>query len=221
MSDQNCLTVLSEQHQVAFPVSGLASLVDVGRTAIDRYSVLNMIHRTAAFMPTPTPLAFGTGKIEPPAVVLCTTDLRVDKPIDRFIADYGGSLFLFQSSGNLCWRPPLAQALEYFFLKIRLAQQTTASPPSALGLLLSVGRLVTHLNAAVAFKLAHYSRWRAIHSCRDLAHCFPGLAKSGYCTPFFKRKLLIPLSHRNTLYRKCCTWFVNLGNPGSFFAELA
>jgi hypothetical protein len=46
-----------------------------------------------------------------------------------------------------------------------------------------------------------------------LADCFPGLAKSGNRTTLFKRKVSIALSHCNTLYRKCCTWSVNLGNP--------
>jgi len=65
-------------------------------------------------------------------------------------------------------------------------------------------------------KLSCYSRWRAIHNCRDLADCFPGLAKTGNSTAVFKRKLFILSSHRNTLLKKCCTWSVNLGNPGSF-----
>ena len=58
------------------------------------------------------------------------------------------------------------------------------------------------------------ARWRAIHSCRDLADCFPGLAMPGNGATLFQRKLSIVLSHRNTLYKKCCTSFVNLGNPG-------
>jgi hypothetical protein len=77
--------------------------------------------------------------------------------------------------------------------------------------------LIAHLCAAVTFQLTHYSRWRAIHSCRDLAVCFPSLAKSGKRTALFKRKLFIASSHCNTLSKKCCTWFVNLGNPGLFF----
>src|SRR4029077_11357545 len=94
------------------------------------------------------------------------------------------------------------------------------SPPTTtLSLLLSVRRLITDLGAAVAFKLSGYGRWRAIHSCRDLADCFPGLAMPGNGATLFQRKLSIVLSHRNTLYKKCCTSFVNLGNPGTF--ELA
>jgi len=40
------------------------------------------------------------------------------------------------------------------------------------------------------------------------------LAMPGNGATLFQRKLSIVLSHRNTLYKKCCTSFVNLGNPG-------
>src|SRR5207249_11596058 len=77
-----------------------------------------------------------------------------------------------------------------------------------------------HFSATVAFEFTRYSRWRAIHSCRDFADCFPGLAIPGNRATLFQRKLFIFLSHRNTLYKRCCTSFVNLGNP-AFFAYLA
>ena len=145
MSDQNSLTILSKEHQIPFPVTCLAPLVDVGRAPIDGHSVLDMIHRATAFVSTPTPLAFSTGQIVPPAVVLGAADLRVDKPIDRLMADHRTSLFLLQSSGNLSWRPTLSQTLEHLFLKIRLTQQPTSPPTTALSLLLSVRRLITDL----------------------------------------------------------------------------
>ena len=213
MSDQNCLTVLSEQHQVRLPMTGLSALVDVGRSPIDGHSVLDMIHRTTTSVSTPTALAFATGQVLTPAIVLSTANLGVDKAINRLIADHRSSLFLFQSSGDLSRRPTLSQTLEHLLLKFRLTQQPTSPPTAALSLLLGVGRLITDLSAAVTFKLAHYSRWRAIHSCRDLADCFPGLAKSGKRAALFKRKLFIASSHCNTLAKKCCTSFVNLGYP--------
>ncbi len=156
-----------------------------------------------------------------PAVVLGAPDLSIDEPIDRLIADDLPLVFFVQSTRHLGRRPALAQPSENPVLKIGIAQQSTAFPAPALGLLLCVGRLVAHLSAAVAFELTHYSRWRAIHSCRDLADCFPGLAKSGNRTALFKRKLFIASSHRNTLSKKCCTSFVNLGNPGLVGAAIS
>ena len=113
--------------------------------------------------------------------------------------------------GNLNWRPALSQSFKHLGLKGGITQQSASPPTSALRLLLGISRLITELATAVAFKLSRYSRWRAIHNCRDLADCFPGLAKTGNSTAVFKRKLFILSSHRNTLLKKCCTWSVNLG----------
>src|SRR6266511_1184862 len=173
MSNQNCLTIFGKQHQIRFPMTVLSSLVDVSRPPIDRHAVLDMIHRATTFVSTPTPLALAPGKIMAPAVVVGAADLRVDKPINRFIADQRASGLLFQASGNLSWRPSLCQTFEHCLLKIGLTQQPTSPPMSAFSLLLGIGRLITHLGAAVALELTGYSRWRAIHSCRDLADCFP------------------------------------------------
>ena len=113
MSDQNSLAVLGKQHQIPFPMTCLSPLVDVGRAPIDRHPLLDVIHRTSAFVPTPAPLAFSTGQIVPPAIVLGAANLRVDESIDRLMADHRTSLFLFQSSGNLGRRPTLSQPLEH------------------------------------------------------------------------------------------------------------
>src|SRR6266550_4473680 len=213
MSDQDSLTVFGKKHQVSFPVARLAPFVDVGRAPIDTHAPLDAIDHLATSACTPTALALAPGKIVAPTIVLSTANLGVDKTINRLITDDCPSLFLFQSSGDLSGRPTLSQAFEYLSLEIGLTQQPTSPPTPALGLLLSVRRLITDLSAAVAFKLARYSRWRAIHNCRDLADCFPGLLKSGKRTALFKRKLFIVSSHCNTLYKECCTWSVNLGHP--------
>src|SRR5215203_1918245 len=211
MSDQHRLAVLGKQHQIGFPVTRLSTLVDIGRVLINGYPSLDMIYRTAASTSAPAALAFGARQVVPPAVVLGTANLGIDEPVDRLIADDLAFAFLFESAGHLGRRPALCKPGENLFLQITIAQQSTAFPAPALGLLIGVSWLVANLRAAVALKLAHYGRWRAIHSCRDLADCFPGMAKSGNCTALFKRKLFIVLSHSNTLSNKCCTWFVNLG----------
>src|SRR5512139_2287416 len=218
MSHQNGLTVLGKQHQVSFPVTWLSALVDVGRALLDGDSSLDMINGTAALRSAPATFAFAAGQVVPPAEVVGAPDLSIDEPVDRLIADDLAFAFLFESTGHLGRRPALHEPGENLLLQIGIAQQSTAFPAPALGLLICIGRLVAYLRALVAFELTHYSRWRAIHSCRDLADCFPGLAKSGKGAAFFKRKLFIVLSHSNTLPHKCCTWFVNLGNPSSDLA---
>src|SRR4026208_398907 len=213
MSNQNGLTILGEQHQIPFPVSGPSALVDVGWASFDRDTSLDVINGAAPSVSTPAALTFSSGQEMAPTEIFGAPDLRIDEPIDRLIADDLPLTFFVQSTGHLGRRPALPQPCEHPVLELGIAQQSTAFPAPAVGLLFCVGRLIAHLRAAVTIQLTHYSRWRAIHSCRDLADCFPGLAKSGKRTALFKRKLFIALSHSNTLSKKCCTSFVNLGNP--------
>src|SRR5215831_2711391 len=213
MSDQNRVTILGKKHQVSFPVARLAPLVDVGPAPIDSHASLDTIHHLAASAAMPTALSFSSGKIMPPTVVFGSADLRINKSIDRFIADHGASVFLFQPPSHLSRRPTSSQRCQHRLLKIGSTQQPTSTPMAAFRLLLGIGWLITYLRATVTPKLTRYSRWRAIQSCRDLADCFPGLAFPGNRATLFQRKLSISLSHRNTLYTRCCTWFVNLGNP--------
>src|SRR5947208_6535003 len=213
MTDQYRLTVLSKQHQISFPVTRLAPLMDIGRAPIDSHTSLDAIYQAAAFASTPTALAFGTRQVVSPAIVLGATDLRIDKPIDRFIADDRTSVLSLQSASDLGRRPALSQPLQDLGLKRRLTKQSASPPATAFSLLFSIDRLIAHFSATVAFEFTRYSRWRAIHSCRDFADCFPGLAIPGNRATLFQRKLFIFLSHRNTLYKKCCTSFVNLGLP--------
>jgi len=213
MSDQDSLTIFGKKHQVSFPVARLAPFVDVGRAPIDTHAPLDAIDHLATSASTPTALALAPGKVMAPAVVFGSANLGVDKPIDRFVADHLTSFFRVQSSGHLGGRPAIPEPFENFILELGLTQQSTPPPAAAFRLLFCVGRLITNLCATVALKFTRYSRWRAIHNCRDLADCFPGLLKSGKRTALFKRKLLIASSHCNTLYKECCTWSVNLGNP--------
>src|SRR5919106_1215734 len=216
MSDQNRLTIFSKEHQIAFPVASLPPFVDVGRTPPNGHTAFNVPHGAPAFTSPPATLAFSPRQIMSPAIVFGASDLRVNESIDGFITDDVTSFSLIQSSGHLSGRPALSQPFQYFLLKFDIAQQSTSSPVAARGLLLSIRRLITQFRTAVALKLSRYSRWRAIHNCRDLADCFPSLAKTGNRTTFFKRKVSIAFSHCNTLYKRCCTWFVNLGHTEVF-----
>src|SRR5439155_785306 len=69
MTDQYRLTVLSKQHQISFPVTRLAPLMDIGRAPIDSHTSLDAIYQAAAFASTPTALAFATRQVVSPAIV--------------------------------------------------------------------------------------------------------------------------------------------------------
>src|SRR5437867_8865967 len=198
MTDQYRLTVLSKQHQISFPVTRLAPLMDIGRAPIDSHTSLDAIYQAAAFASTPTALAFATRQVVSPAIVLGATDLRIDKPIDRFIADDRTSVLSLQSASDLGRRPALSQPLQDLGLKRRLTKQTASPPATAFSLLFSIDRLIVHFSATVAFEFTRYSRWRTIHSCRDFADCFPGLAIPGNRATLFQTKavhIFVPSQH--------------------------
>ena len=194
MSNQNSLAILGKEHQVRFPMAWLTAFVDVGRAPIDSNAPLDAVDDLAASASTPTALSFCSRKIMAPAVVFGSTNLGINKPIDRFVADDLTSFSLAQLSSDLGGRLTILKPFENLFLKRRPTQQSTALPAATFGLLLCVGRLIANLGPTVALKFSRYCRWREIHSCRDLAHCFPGLLKSGKCTALSKRKLFIASS---------------------------
>src|SRR5439155_804769 len=84
------------------------------------------------------------------------------------------SVLSLQSASDLGRRPVLSQPLQDLGLKRRLTKQSASPPATAFSLLFSIDRLIAHFSATVAFEFTRYSRWRAIHSCRDFADCFPG-----------------------------------------------
>src|SRR6476659_10860530 len=213
MGNQHGLTIFRKQHQIPFPVARLSALMNISRTLLDRHAFRDAVNHSATFTSTPTSFAFAPRQVVSPAIVLSPPDLSIDKPIDGLIADNPTVLSL-EPASDLGWRPASPQSVQNLLLQCGISQQSAASPAAAFRLLFSVGRLIAHLSATVSLELTGYSRWLAIHSCRDLADCFPGVAESGKLTALFKRKVSIASSHRNTLYKKCCTSSVNLGHPG-------
>src|SRR5207237_9239433 len=119
------------------------------------------------FQATPTALSFATRQLGSPAIVLGSTDLRIDKPIDRFIADDRTSVLSLQSASDLGRRPALSQPLQDLGLNRRLTKQSASPPATAVSLLFSIDRLIAHFSATVAFEFTPYSRLRPVHTCRD------------------------------------------------------
>src|SRR5947208_14011203 len=107
MSDQDSLTIFGKKHQVSFPVARLAPISDVGRAPIDAHAPLDPIDHLATSASTPTALALAPGKIAAPTIGLSTSNLEVDKTIDRSVADQLTSFCRVQSTGPLGGRPAL------------------------------------------------------------------------------------------------------------------
>src|SRR5947199_9683550 len=116
--------------------------MDIGRAPIDSHTSLDAIYQAGAFASTPTALAFATRQVVPPAMVLGGTDLRIDKPIDRFIADDRTSVLSLLSASDLSRRPALSQPLQDLGLKRRLRKQSASPPATAVSLLFSIDRLI-------------------------------------------------------------------------------
>src|SRR5262249_16033643 len=154
MSDQDCLTVLSKQHQIGFPMASLSAFIDISRAALNGYTALDVFGWAAASTSPPTALTFAPRQVMAPAVVIGASDLGVDEAVNGFMANDIAFFFLFQSSRYLGGRPALSAVIEHLALQFTVAHQPRPAPVATLSLLMSIGRLITHLRTAVALKLA-------------------------------------------------------------------
>jgi hypothetical protein len=153
-----------------------------------------------------------------PGAIIRAAELSVDEAVDALMADNGHVLLTGEPSRYLFWRPTAFEMIQHKRAQDIVAFEPRAVPAARPGLLFGISWPVADLNAAIALQLARYARRRAIQSCSDLPDRLPVFAKTGNRAPLLKCKLLVVLSHPNTLTR-CCTSFVNLGNPFLAFAR--
>src|SRR6185437_14406459 len=99
-------------------------------------------------------------------------------------------------------------------LELGIAQQLRPAPAPCPGLGIRIAGLIADLASTVAPQFPRDARWRAIQSRRNLPDRLPGRAPLGNLTPLFKADVPVPLFHRNTPERRCCTSFVKSANPG-------
>jgi hypothetical protein len=66
-----------------------------------------------------------------PTIVLDATDLRFDKPTNRFIADVRTPVLWLHSASDFGWRPALSQAPQDLALERGLTKQSTSKPTKA------------------------------------------------------------------------------------------
>jgi hypothetical protein len=75
--------------------------------------------------------------------------------------------------------------------------QARAVPAPGKSLLVGISRLVADLCPGVPLQLASDCRWRAIHSCRDLADRLPSFAKLGNRASLVEAELAVMFTHGN------------------------
>jgi hypothetical protein len=210
---QDRLAVFGEQHEVGFPVSRGLSVgggrrpFGHGNTAFDEGC------GAAAAAPTEASLALAAGQIEAPAVVLGAGDLSVDEAVDALVADHRAARFAGQPTGHLFGGPAMREPIEHGAAQGGLAFQARPRPAPRPRLLLSVTGFVRDTAATVASYLARDGRWRAIQSCSDLPDRLSFGLKTGNLASLVQRQLLVLAPHGNTSLRRCCTSFVNSGDP--------
>ena len=75
--------------------------------------------------------------------------------------------------------------------------------------------VVAYLTASIAPKFTHYTRWRAIHSCRDLADRFSGLTKGKAHSALQAKSVrsIVPSQH---LVQKVLHFVCEFGDSDSF-----
>jgi hypothetical protein len=98
---QNRLTVFCEHHQVGFPVAGSRAVGGLDRPFGHGNTAFNEVLRASALPAAAAALAFATGQIVPPAVVLGAGKLGIDEAIDAFIGDHLAALFELEPAGDL------------------------------------------------------------------------------------------------------------------------
>ena len=84
---QYCLPISAEEHQVGLPVAWVAAISGALGTVGNRPSHSHEGGWTAPFAASPAPPRLGPGQVVAPAVVLLTSHLAVNEPIDALMGD--------------------------------------------------------------------------------------------------------------------------------------
>ena len=206
------LAVGAEEHEVGLPVAGGLAVRGEGGAVDEGAAVGDTGGGAAALAPPPAPFELGPGQIVAPGIVLRAADLGVNEAVDGFVGDDGPPGLAGQAAGHLRGRPALLEAGEDLAAQRGIVVEPGPAPAAGAGLLVGVARLIALGARPIAFQLSSNRRWRAIQTCRDLADRGAGGVASGHVTAVFNGEMCIASFHGNTL-RRCCTSFVNLGNP--------
>lgn len=133
MSDQDRGAGFTGMEEVGFPMSGLASLLDMSGPLVDGDTVFDVGEVCVCATP-PSAAGLAARQITPPGIIFGSPDLAIDEPIDGFAADDRASLFMRQASGHLFGRPSHSKTVQHGLLQFRLARQPASAPAAGPGL---------------------------------------------------------------------------------------
>jgi len=124
VQDQDGLSEAGEQHEVGFPMAGLAAIESFVGTLIDGQAQLDCQGGAAAAGgPASSTPAFGPGQVVAPAAVVAALELSIDEAIDRFAADYRVASLERQAAANRGGGPTILQVVEHGVAQRRVTVQ--------------------------------------------------------------------------------------------------
>src|SRR5690606_13122734 len=146
----------------------------------------------------------------------------VDETIDGFMGDDTVTRLAAQCTGDLLGRPACFEALAYMHPQRLITAELEAGVPvpPTLGQSLGAGGLVAARPdlgwRAVTRQLPAHGARRAAQGARNRTHGLTGFMQSIQFDTLTQCQMLVArFRHRNTPLGKCCTCFVNSGNPGN------
>src|SRR6476646_9168258 len=198
MYGEDVLAIGAEQHEISLPMPGLFAICRRGWAFGQRNPIFNGMDGAGARSGAMAAPGFGLPEIMAPSAIVGAAHLGIDEAINRLVTDPPARLLVRPPASDLLGRPSHRKAVEHVLLQLRLARQTRTAPAPGFGLLMSIGRLVAHLLAAVAVHFAADGRRLAIQSCSDFPVRPPRATPLGNRTALLERELRVFLSHRNT-----------------------
>src|SRR5882672_10406518 len=217
---QHGLSIGSEQHEVGFPMAGLAAGAGDLRASADGHTALNVAGGTAATAPA-QPAAPGLTPRQQPVPIVLLRRAMIDEAIDRLGTDRRVLLEARQPAGDLLRRPPHRKEVADDRTQRRLARQLMARVPASSALSQHLGPRAVVMAArpgarllTVALELpadrAGSTRQRPRNRATRLAGCMQPANR----LTLSRAELFIASPHRNTTLAGCCTSGVNSGGPG-------
>jgi hypothetical protein len=162
------LAVFGEHHEIGFPMTGALTVIGGLWALGNGYAALDEVYRATASFAAKAAFGLALRQVAAPGEVIGAADLGIDEAVDGLVADHRSAVLEGEPAGDLLGRQTASEAGKNSLAQCGLALKPGAGPSPGFALLLGVAWFVGQL-ASVALQLAPNGRWRAIHSCSDLA----------------------------------------------------
>ena len=107
MNHEHRLAILSEEHEISFPVAGKGAVVGLRGTIVNRDAVGEEVDGAAPAAAQTAATRFVAGQETMPVILL--SGAVVDKAVDRLVTDPGWALEVAETTGDLLGGPALFQ----------------------------------------------------------------------------------------------------------------